>query len=183
VALELVEAVPTDRTTPTTYAVGKSKRDGAHMAADQTTSTRRAVMGDASAIAHVHMTSRLFTMPYLPPQKRTHQQVTEWVSKVVLPRCTAWVAVRNRDVVGYAALAGDVLEHLYLLPDARRLGIGTLLLDEARRHSPGGISLHVFQQNCDAREFYRRRGFRVVEASDGHGNMEGLPELLLRWTP
>jgi GNAT superfamily N-acetyltransferase len=59
--------------------------------------------------------------------------------------------VRDAEIIGYAALDGDVLEHLYLRPDARRQGIGTLLLDEVRRHSPDGVSLHVFQQNTGAR--------------------------------
>jgi hypothetical protein len=74
-----------------------------------------------------------------------------------------------------------VLEHLYLLPDARRLGIGTMLLDEARKFSPSGLTLHVFQQNSEARAFYGRHGFHVVATSDGSDNMEGLPELVLRW--
>jgi ribosomal protein S18 acetylase RimI-like enzyme len=75
-----------------------------------------------------------------------------------------------------------MLEHLYLRPDARRQGIGTLLLDAVRRHSPGGVSLHVFQQNTDARAFYERHGFTVFDTSDGDRNMENLPDMTLRWT-
>ena len=71
----------------------------------------------------------------------------------------------------------------YLRPDVRRQGIGTLLLDEVRRHSPDGVSLHVFQQNTDARAFYERHGFTVVDTSDGDRNMENLPDMTLRWTP
>ncbi|MER6373310.1 MULTISPECIES: GNAT family N-acetyltransferase [Streptomyces] len=66
-------------------------------------------------------------------------------------------------------------------PD-RRQGIGTLLLDEVRRHSPGGVSLHVFEQNTDARAFYERHGSTVLDTSDGRRNMENLPDLTLRWT-
>src|SRR6185437_14367637 len=129
------------------------------------------------------MDSRAATMPYLPPQKRSHEQVTRWVRDVMLRACLVWVAVRDAEVLGYAALEGDVLEHLYLRPDARRQGIGTLLLDTVRRHSPAGVSLHVFQQNAGARAFYARHGFTVVDASDGRGNMENLPDLTLRWAP
>ncbi|WP_352244434.1 GNAT family N-acetyltransferase [Microtetraspora sp. NBRC 13810] len=143
---------------------------------------RRADEADAEVIAHIHMTSRVATMPYLPPQRRSHDQVTRWIEEVLRTSHT-WVAVRDAEVLGYAALAGDTLEHLYLRPDVRRQGIGTLLLDEVRRHSPDGISLYVFQANTDARAFYERHGFKVVDESDGHQNMENLPDLTLRWTP
>jgi ribosomal protein S18 acetylase RimI-like enzyme len=134
-------------------------------------------------IARIHMTSRLAAMPYLPPQKRSHEQVTQWVRDVLLRQCRTWVAVRDGRIMGYAALDGDLLEHLYLRPEVRRQGIGTLLLDEVRRHSPDGVSLHVFQQNTEARAFYGRHGFAVVDTSDGDRNMENLPDVTLRWTP
>lgn len=134
-------------------------------------------------IARIHMASRSATMPYLPPQKRDHEQVSRWVRDVVLKRCRTWVAVRRAEIVGYAALDGDMLDHLYLRPDVRRQGIGTLLLDEVRRHSPEGLVLHVFQQNIGARAFYERHGFTVLDISDGSRNMENLPDMTLRWTP
>ena len=120
-------------------------------------------------------------MPYLPPQRRSHEQVTRWVAEVVLQECRTWVAVRGTEVLGYASLEGDVLEHLYLLPDVRRQGVGTLLLDEVKRNSPGGLRLHVFEQNVEARAFYQRHGFTVLAAGDGSDNMENLPDLTLGW--
>jgi ribosomal protein S18 acetylase RimI-like enzyme len=147
------------------------------------TAIRLADAADAAVIARIHLTSRAATMPYLPPQKRNHEQVTRWVEEVLLKEGRLWVAVRDGEILGYAALAGDMLEHLYLRPDSRRQGIGTLLLDEVRRHRPDGVTLHVFQQNTDARAFYQRHGFTVLDTSDGHRNMENLPDMTLRWTP
>ncbi|WP_329572849.1 GNAT family N-acetyltransferase [Streptomyces sp. NBC_01361] len=153
------------------------------MSDDGKTHIRFAAEADAGVIARIHMASRSATMPYLPPQKRTHEQVTRWVRDILLKQCRTWVAVRDAEIAGYAALGGDVLEDLYLRPDVRRQGIGTLLLDEVRRHSPEGVSLHVFQQNTDARAFYERHGFTVLDTSDGDRNMENLPDMTLRWTP
>ncbi len=144
---------------------------------------RPAEAADAAMIARIHLSSRAAAMPYLPPQKRGPDQVTRWVEDVLLRTCRMWVAVRDTEILGYAALEGDMLEHLYLRPDVRRQGIGTLLLDEVRRHSPDGLSLHVFAQNTDARAFYERHGFTVLDTSDGHRNMENLPDMTLRWTP
>ncbi|MFC3982218.1 GNAT family N-acetyltransferase [Streptosporangium jomthongense] len=150
---------------------------------EATTKIRPANTADAAAIAHIHMTSRAVTMPYLRPQRRDHAQVTRWIEEVVLASCRTWVAVRDGEVVGYAALEGDMLEHLYLRPDIRRQGVGTLLLDEVRRHSPDGLSLYVFQSNVEARAFYERHGFTVFDTDDGQRNMEKLPDMTLRWTP
>ncbi|MEY9892878.1 ribosomal protein S18 acetylase RimI-like enzyme [Catenulispora sp. MAP5-51] len=153
------------------------------MSDDGKTRIRFAEEADAAVIARIHMTSRSATMSYLPPQKRSHEQVTRWVQDVLLNQCRTWVAVRDAEIAGYAALDGDMLEHLYLYPDIRRQGIGTLLLDEVRRHSPDGVSLHVFQQNTDARAFYESQGFTVLDTNDGDRNMENLPDMTLRWTP
>ncbi|MFF9663216.1 GNAT family N-acetyltransferase [Streptomyces althioticus] len=94
------------------------------MSDDITPRIRVAVEEDASVVAGIHMASRSATMPYLPPQKRDHEQVSRWVRDVVLKRCRTWVAVRRAETVGYAALDGDTLDHLYLRPDVRRQGIG-----------------------------------------------------------
>jgi GNAT superfamily N-acetyltransferase len=150
----------------------------------QNVNVRRAERADAAEVARIQTTSRAATMPYLPPQTRTHEQVTRWVEDVVFEECRVWVAVRGTEILGFAALEGDdVLEHLYLRPDALRQGIGTLLLEEVRRHSPDGLSLHVFQQNAGARAFYERHGFTVLDTNDGERNMEKLPDMTLRWTP
>jgi GNAT superfamily N-acetyltransferase len=144
---------------------------------------RFATRADAATIARIHMSSRAATMPYLPPQKRDHEQVTRWVAEVVLEECRTWVAVRGTEVLGYAALGGDLLEHLYLRPDARRQGVGTLLLDEVKRNSPDGLRLQVFERNTEARAFYRHHGFTVLSTGDGSDNMENLPDLTLGWAP
>ncbi|KIZ19549.1 GCN5 family acetyltransferase [Streptomyces natalensis ATCC 27448] len=144
---------------------------------------RPARPADASAIAAVHAESRRATMPYLPPRKRTHDEITRWIREIVLPQSHTLVAARGPEILGYACVRGDLLDHLYLSPDCRRTGIGTRLLTEAQRLSPDGLTLHVFQLNTDARAFYAHHGFTVIATGDGSDNMENLPELTLRWTP
>lgn len=140
-------------------------------------------MQDAAAIATVHVTSRAATMPYLPPQTRSLDEVTRWVGERVLPGSRVWVAEDDDGaVVGYAALDGDHLDHLYLLPGARRRGFGTALLDEVREAAGAHVELWVFQANVDAQAFYRRHGFEVVEDTDGSANMERLPDYRMAWT-
>ncbi|MFF2809771.1 GNAT family N-acetyltransferase [Streptomyces sp. NPDC058000] len=151
------------------------------MTPDGKTAIRRADAADAAAVARIHLASRAATMPYLPPQKRSHDQVTQWIRDLVLTQYRTWVAVRGTEIVGYAAAESGMLHDLYLRPDVLRQGIGTLLLDEVKRDSPGEVSLYVFQQNTGARAFYERHGFTVVDTNDGSRNMEALPDMTLRW--
>ncbi|WP_329136985.1 GNAT family N-acetyltransferase [Streptomyces sp. NBC_01476] len=144
---------------------------------------RPAAAEDAAAIAHVHVTSREATMPYLPPRRRTDEQVVAWVRDIVLPGAAVWVAETDGAVVGYAAVADGVLDALYLLPGVRRQGIGTLLLRQAQAHCPAGLSLFVFQKNTGARAFYAHHGFTVADTNDGSRNMEREPDMTMRWEP
>ena len=59
--------------------------------------------------------------------------------------------------------------------------MGTLLLKQAQRASPDGLSLRVFTRNTAARIFYERRGFRCVDSDDGTRNEENEPDLTYVW--
>ena len=108
-------------------------------------------------------------------------ETRSWVEHVVLAQQRTWVAVDGDDVVGFAALSPGHLEHLYLRPDRRRQGIGSLLFAEIRRASPEG-TLFVFTRNTPARAFYERHGCRVVATGDGSGNEEREPDVEYAWT-
>jgi GNAT superfamily N-acetyltransferase len=84
---------------------------------------------------------------------------------------------------GFAALSVDLLEHLYVHPQAESRGIGTALLALSKDRRPGGLRLWVFQKNSSARRFYERHGFRLVQLTDGRGNEEGEPDALYEWQP
>ena len=74
------------------------------------------------------------------------------------------------------------MEHLYVRPDAQRTGIGTALIEAAKERRPAGLRLWVFQRNEAARAFYARHDFTEVELTDGAGNEEREPDVLLAWT-
>jgi GNAT superfamily N-acetyltransferase len=143
---------------------------------------RRADDNDVDAITQVFLASRAAAMPYLP-RLYDDEQTRAWIAHVVLPGCATWVAASpdTAEVLGFAALDGDVLEHLYLRPDVRRQGIGTTLLEQVRQASPGGLSLRVFTRNTGARAFYERHGFRAVDENDGSRNEENEPDMTYVW--
>ena len=143
---------------------------------------RPAERQDADAIAAVHRTSMREALPYLP-DLHTADEDRAWVANVVLPHQEVWVAEAGGHVVGVAALDGDMLAQLYILPGEQGRGIGSALLAKAMARRPAGMRLYAFQRNTRARGFYERRGFVAVEFGDGSGNEEGEPDVLYQWAP
>jgi GNAT superfamily N-acetyltransferase len=143
---------------------------------------RPATPDDADAIAVVHRAARREAMPWLPVL-HSDEETRAWIRDVVQPRQAVWVAVREGQVIGVAALDGGMLEQLYVLPEAQGRGIGSTLLAKARHLCPGGLDLWTFQRNAAARAFYERQGFVAVETTDGSGNEEREPDVRYRWRP
>ena len=141
---------------------------------------RRAQAGDAEAIAEVFIAAREEMLAYLP-DLHTEDSIRRWIAHVVLVEHEVWIAENGSGTVGFAALHGDLLGHLYVHPDVQRNGVGTELLLRAKKERPDGLRLYVFQQNEGARRFYERHGFRVLELGDGSGNEEGAPDALYGW--
>lgn len=74
------------------------------------------------------------------------------------------------------------VDHLYLIPAVVGRGVGTLFIERAKETLGSPIRLHTFQANAGARRFYERHGFRLVELTDGAGNMEREPDARYEWT-
>jgi putative acetyltransferase len=76
--------------------------------------------------------------------------------------------------------ATGYLDQLAVAPEAKGKGVARLLLGEARRLSPSGITLEVNEDNARAIAFYEREGF--VKIADGGVNPNsGLNTRRLRW--
>jgi GNAT superfamily N-acetyltransferase len=144
-------------------------------------SLRHADQADAELIAAIFTSSRRAAMPYLP-LLHTNTEVLEWMKDVVLGRSSATLVVSsNGEAGGFASVQCGVLEHLYVSPQLQGHGLGTLLLATAKEESPRGLRLHVFQRNLSARQFYERRGFKLIELRNGSSNEEGEPDAVYEW--
>ena len=144
-------------------------------------SLRRAVSSDATALADIHLRARRECMSYLPDD-RSPEEVLTWIEEEVMPgHEEIWVAEEDGRVVGFFALSDELLYHLYVYPERHGQGAGSALLDRAKEVRPSGFQLWVFQRNTQARRFYEHRGLRLVELTDGSGNMEREPDARYEW--
>jgi len=135
---------------------------------------------EAGALAAIFTTARRAAMPWLP---RIHTQADDlrFITGLVAGSGEVLVARHRSRPLGFVALSDLMLEHLYVASDAQRAGIGSALLETAKSRRPAGLRLWVFQRNEGALAFYARHGFTEIERTDGAGNEEGEPDVLLAW--
>lgn len=96
--------------------------------------------------------------------------------------CRGWVRyVRDpAGPVGFIARDGGRIHALYVHPRAHGLGMGRVLLSEAKAQT-GRLELWVAEHNHSARQFYTAQGFAEVAQGHGAGNDENLPDILMVW--
>jgi ribosomal protein S18 acetylase RimI-like enzyme len=140
---------------------------------------RRASPDDAAAIGDLFVRTR-DEMTYLP---RIPEPVRPLLGGRFLQRAELWVMDEGGRLVGFAAVSGSELTHLYIDPSAQDRGLGSALLDHVKGLCPERLELWVFQANEDARRFYERHGFELIRLTDGAGNMEREPDALYEWRP
>jgi ribosomal protein S18 acetylase RimI-like enzyme len=143
---------------------------------------RSARSDDAEAIADVHLDSRREAMPWLPVLHSREEGIAYFAGHVLVHE-EVLVAEVNELVVGFIALEGDHVDHLYIAPSFQGRGIGDKLMATAKELRPGGLTLWTFQRNARARRFYEARGFVASEFNDGSRNEEREPDVRYVWWP
>ena len=143
---------------------------------------RSARSDDAEVIADVHHDSRREAMPWLPVLHSREEAIIYFVGHVLVHE-EVLVAEVNEQVVGFIALEGDHVDHLYIAPLFQGRGIGDKLLAMAKGLRPSGLTLWTFQRKARARRFYEARGFVASEFNEGSRNEEREPDVLYAWLP
>jgi GNAT superfamily N-acetyltransferase len=138
---------------------------------------RPAQAADVPAITAVFQAARRASLPYLPVLHSGEEDHAFFARLVAEGGVT--VAEVEGAVAAFLAL-GERLDQLYVHPDHYRQGLGSALLRAAQAARPR-LELWVFQRNTDAIAFYEAHGFAVVQATDGAGNEEREPDVLMAW--
>ncbi len=142
---------------------------------------RRAHREDSDAIAELYERS-YGTLTFLPRLHTLDEYKASMARHVVVD--DVWVWDESGTVVGFMILrSGDELFLMYLEPAATGRGIGSALLEHAKRERPNGFTLWTFQENVGARRFYERHGLCTIAFGDGTGNEEGVPDVQYAWRP
>jgi len=143
-------------------------------------SIRRLERDDMDAAACVHRLAFDHALPWLA-RLHTPEEDRRFYHERMFSTCALWGAFDRDVLTGLIAFPDDWIEQLYVLPEAQGQGVGTALLEVARRAS-ARLQLWTFQRNARARHFYEARDFTLVEQTDGSRNEENEPDARYLWT-
>jgi GNAT superfamily N-acetyltransferase len=144
------------------------------------TSVRRATASDAEALADLYLRALNAASAYIPTV-HTDDEVRWFIVERVVPRMETWLAVDSEDQpIGMLVLDAAFVDQLYVEPTLTGRGIGTELLELAKRERPAGLRLWTFEANFGARRFYERHDFSARDRTDGD-NEQGVPDVLYVW--
>jgi GNAT superfamily N-acetyltransferase len=147
-------------------------------------SIRLATAEDAPAVADLYTAARVHAVPQMPPALHTNAEDRAYVARRMSEDdVTVWVAEQDGEILGLAHCTPTFLDGLYILPERKGQGIGSLLLDVVDATHPDGYELWVFESNIGARRLYERRGLVEVERTDGAGNEEKAPDIRMARRP
>lgn len=145
---------------------------------------RTATMDEAPAVAELFLAAR-HAMTDIVPMVHGDAQTRVWIRETLFREDDIMIAIMEGEIAAMMATRPGWVDHLYVRPGFNGRGLGTALLQTAKRsaHGAGGLHLWTFQANAGARRFYARHGFREVELTDGAGNEERRPDVRLAWAP
>jgi putative acetyltransferase len=102
-----------------------------------------------------------------------------WWSELV-PNAAIIVAEQENALVGFVTIDRQgYLDQLVVSPDRWGSDLANALVEEAKRLSPGGVTLLVNKDNARAIRFYERNGF--VHAGEDVNPTSGRPVLKMAW--
>jgi putative acetyltransferase len=101
----------------------------------------------------------------------------------IIPVATIVVAEADDAMVGFVTVIPSerYLDQIVVAPESWSTGLAETLLEEARRLSPEGLTLHVNKDNNRALRFYEKHGF-VIQGGDVNPN-SGRPVYKMSWRP
>jgi putative acetyltransferase len=103
-----------------------------------------------------------------------------FLSGMMLAQNEVWVAEVEGQVAGFIAFSDGWVNQLYIAPAHQGQGLGGRLLDVAKTENEA-LQLWAFEENAPAIAFYERRGFRIVERTDGAANEARRADVRMAW--
>ncbi len=104
-----------------------------------------------------------------------------WRNELV-PAADIVVAEQDGTLAGFVTIdRSGYLDQLVVSPESWGSDVGVLLVEEAKRLSPEGITLLVNDDNARAIRFYEKNGF--LAAGSDVNPVSGRPVRRMRWNP
>ena len=119
---------------------------------------RKFERADTEQVMGIWLEANLEAHAFIPGEywRSQYEAVEEQLSQAEI-----YVYEREQNIQGFAGMVGDYLAGIFVDGKSRCAGIGRSLLTCIKRNYPA-FSLHVYQKNRRAVDFYLREGLSVV---------------------
>lgn len=125
---------------------------------------RRSAAADTEALTGIWRSAVKATHDFL--SETDFREIETLVAEQYIPNASLWVAVDATDrPLGFMGMTGSHVDSLFVAPDQRGTGLGTALMDHARKMAGLPLSVDVNEQNSQAVGFYERLGFEQFDRS------------------
>ena len=141
---------------------------------------RDAGRGDIPEIADILMRSSRLAYTFMP-WTHSDDDFTGFVSASFDEWDTVRIAQARCRAIGFHCLCKDVVDQLFVVPEAQRHGVGSTLLRDVMALRPTGFTLRTFRANRGARAFYEACGLVAIDF--GRSEEENEPDVTYRWSP
>jgi putative acetyltransferase len=120
--------------------------------------------------------------PHLDFAARVAWWRERWRNELV-PTAMITLAEGSQGLVGFVTVDPKTryLDQIVVAPEAWGSDVALMLMEEARRLSPGGLDLKVNADNARAIRFYERLGFVIT--GDDVNPISGAPIRKMSWQP
>ena len=139
---------------------------------------RVAEMADTETIGRIFAASRRL-LTFIPELHSVEEDLA-FIAREIVPRHRITVALMDGTIAGYMAEGPEWIEQLYMLPTARRSGLGSALMADAQVRQ-SRLELWCFKQNVAGRAFYEKHGFVALYETDGAENEAKAPDVRYLW--
>lgn len=122
---------------------------------------RKFQASDLEAVMSVWLSANLEAHAFVDPEywRGSYDAV-----KAMIPQAEVWVSEGENGINGFIGVVDDYIAGIFVDVSARATGIGSQLLDRARRDRKS-LRLSVYKKNTTAVSFYRKRGFQIDKES------------------
>ncbi|WP_125709665.1 GNAT family N-acetyltransferase [Companilactobacillus zhongbaensis] len=109
-----------------------------------------------SALANIWLTENLSAHDFVD-EKYWLDNLAYFKSEIT--KANVWTAQENNEIKGFIGLVDSYIAGIFVMENFQHQGIGRKLLEQAKSENDK-LTLHVYQNNQVAIEFYLGQGFR-----------------------
>lgn len=115
--------------------------------------------GDEDDVINVWRKSSAQAHPFLTESFQNREE--ENIRKIYLPSTATWVCEIEEKIVGFISMIKNEIGALFVLPELIGTGIGSELISHVN-NSFKNLTVRVFEKNDIGRNFYDKKGFKII---------------------